>query len=236
MASGKLPLLAKSSDPSVPFERVVSMVRHLTHDARNGLNSVDLQAAYVAELVTGEEARAEVKQLRAMITSTAKLLQALSARFWVAAPQFVTYSARIFMEDFRDRLKRVLADNAAHIVWTEDVSEQMIRVDIEMIFSGLSEFFKNAFDFREEDGKISAHAETKDGRFVIELRERKITLPSPVDQWGIEPLLSTRRTGYGLGLYHARQILALHGAELTFAHDTEAAELATRIAFPLSEK
>ena len=41
----------------VPFERVVSMVRHLTHDARNGLNSVDLQAAYVAELATDNDAR-----------------------------------------------------------------------------------------------------------------------------------------------------------------------------------
>jgi signal transduction histidine kinase len=221
--------------PQVPFERVVSMVRHLTHDARNGLNSVDLQAAYVAELVTDDEARAEVKQLRAMISNASKLFQSLSARFWVASPQFVTYSAPIFMEDFRDRLKRRLPDQAGEIAWTEEIAEVPIRVDIEMIFSGLSEFFKNAFDFREAGQKIAAHAATKDGHFLIELREGKTVLPSPAAQWGIDPLVSTRRSGYGLGLFHARQILALHGADLTFDYDSAAGRLATRVTFPIAE-
>jgi hypothetical protein len=196
---------------------------------------VDLQAAYVSELVTDDEARAEVKQLRAMISSAAKLFQSLSARFWVGPPQFVTYSALIFMEDFRDRLKRTLPDHADEIVWTENIADCAIRMDIEMTFSALSEFFKNAFDFREAGQQIAAHAATKNGNFVIELREGKTALPSPAAQWGIEPLLSTRRAGYGLGIFHARQILALHGAELAFDYDPAAGQLATRVTFPIAE-
>jgi signal transduction histidine kinase len=237
MASAALPSTVntvKPTVPQVPFERVVSMVRHLTHDARNGLNSVDLQAAYVAELVTGEEAVEEVRRLRSMIAGTSKLFQSLSNRFWVASPQLVTYSARIFMQDFRDRLRRLLPDKESDIVWTEDLSEDSIRVDVEMFFSALSEFFKNAFDFRENGRTIHAHVGTKDGRFVLELREGKLTLPQSVDLWGAEPLLTTRRAGYGLGLYYARQVLALHGAELHFAHDPAAGELITRIKLPLS--
>ena len=226
----------KPTAPQVPFERVVSMVRHLTHDARNGLNSVDLQAAYVAELVTGEEAVEEVKRLRSMIAGASKLFQSLSSRFWVASPQLVTYSACIFMEDFRDRLRRLLPDKESEIVWTEEFSEGSIRVDVEMFFSALSELFKNAFDFRENGGTIRAHVEVKDGRFDLELREGKLTLPQPLAQWGMEPLFSTRRAGYGLGLYYARQVLALHGAELHFAHDPAAGELTTRIALDLSPK
>lgn len=224
----------KPTGPQIPFERVVSMVRHLTHDARNGLNSVDLQAAYVAELVTGEEAVEEVKRLRSMISGTSKLFQSLSNRFWVASPQLVTYSARIFMEDFRDRLRRLLPDKESEIIWEEDLSEGSIRVDVEMFFSALSELFKNAFDFRENGRAIYAHVETKGGRFNLELREGKQTLPQSVDLWGTEPLLSTRRAGFGLGLYYARQVLALHGAELQFAHNPAAGELTTRITLPLS--
>ena len=235
MASGKSPSTAQTEALQVPFERVASMVRHLTHDARNGLNSVDLQAAYVAELVTDEATLAEVKQLRVMISSATKLFQSLSARFWVASPHFVTYSAPIFMEDFRDRLKRTLPDQADEIAWTEDVAEVSIRVDIEMIFGGLSEFFKNAFDFREPGQKIAAHASAKNGQFVIELREGKSALPSPASQWGIDPLISTRRAGYGLGVFHARQILALHGADLAFDFDAAAGRLTTRITFPLAQ-
>ena len=232
MAPGESPSPARKEALQVPFDRVISMVRHLTHDARNGLNSVDLQAAYVAELATDDETRAEVKQLRAMISSATKLFQSLSARFWVASPQFVTYSAPMFMEDFRDRLKRMLPDQAGEIAWTEDIAEISIRVDVEMVFSGLSEFFKNAFDFREAGRKIAAHAAARNGHFFIELREGKTTLPSPAAQWGIDPLVSTRRAGYGLGVFHARQILALHEANLIFDFDSAAGRLTTRITFP----
>jgi signal transduction histidine kinase len=235
MSSGESPLPPRKEALQVPFERVVSMVRHLTHDARNGLNSVDLQAAYVAELVDDDEASAEVAKLRAMISNTTKLFQSLSARFWVASPQFVTYSAPIFMEDFCDRLQRALPDQAEEIAWTLDIADISIRVDVEMIFSALSEFFRNAFDFREAGRKIAASAVTKDGHFLIELRESKTVLSSPVDQWGVEPLVSTRRAGYGLGLFHARQILALHGADLAFDHDSTAGRLTTRITFPIAE-
>jgi len=211
------------------------MVRHLTHDARNGLNSVDLQAAYVAELAVDDETRAEVKQLRVMISSATKLFQSLSARFWVATPHLVTYSAPMFLEDFRDRLKRTLQNRANEITWTGEVAEIPLRVDVEMIFSGLSEFFKNAFDFREAGQQIAAHAASKDGHFQIELREGKTVLPSPPAQWGVDPLISTRRDGYGLGLFHARQILALHEADLTFDYDSSAGRLTTRITFPIAE-
>jgi K+-sensing histidine kinase KdpD len=235
MDSGENPSSAEMKALHVPFDRVVSMVRHLTHDARNGLNSVDLQAAYVAELVTDAETRAEVKQLRAMISNSTKLFQSLSARFWVASPQMVTYSAPMFLEDFRDRLKRTLPDQAGDIAWTEDIAALSIHVDIEMIFSGLSEFFKNAFDFREAGQKIAAHAATKDGHFLLEICEGKTSVPSPPAEWGIDPLLTTRRAGYGLGLFHARQILALHEADLAFDFDPASARLTTRITFPIAE-
>jgi len=170
-----------------------------------------------------------------MISSATKLFQSLSARFWVATPHLVTYSAPMFLEDFRDRLKRTLQNRANEITWTGEVAEIPLRVDVEMIFSGLSEFFKNAFDFREAGQQIAAHAASKDGHFQIELREGKTVLPSPPAQWGVDPLISTRRDGYGLGLFHARQILALHEADLTFDYDSSAGRLTTRITFPIAE-
>ena len=36
-----------SADLKVPFERIAKFVRQVTHDVRNGLNAMDLQAAYV---------------------------------------------------------------------------------------------------------------------------------------------------------------------------------------------
>ncbi|MEI9898471.1 MAG: hypothetical protein WDN28_32595 [Chthoniobacter sp.] len=81
---------------TVPFPRITGLVRQLTHDVRNGLNNVDLQAAFLQEIVTDPQAVPEIKRLRGMVTDAAKMLQSFSASFWLPEPSLVTYSAAIF--------------------------------------------------------------------------------------------------------------------------------------------
>ncbi len=219
----------------VPFERVAGLVRQLTHDVRNGLNTLDLQSAFLQELVSDPEALPEVKRIRAMIGSTAKMLQSFSASFALGEPHPVTYSAKMFAEDFHGRLATLLPDQASQIVWSEELGEEAIAVDIELIFRAFSEFFKNAFHFREKDAEISVRIFAEGGRFVLELREAKSTPPVAPETWGREPLVSTRRGGFGMGLFHARRILAVHQGAVEYAYDPAAAVLTTRISLPLAE-
>ena len=147
-----------ADDCAVPLDRVAQLVRHLTHDIRNGLNTLDLQSAFLQELVTDGEAAPEVKRLREMISSTAKMLQAFSANFWLGEPQLVTYSAKIFVVDFQARLSTLLPTQASQIVWLEMEGDGEIPLDLEMMFRGISEFFTNAFHFREKGAAIAARA------------------------------------------------------------------------------
>ena len=226
---------SETDEPEVPFGRVAGLVRHLAHDFRNGLNSLDLQTAFLQELVTPDsEALPEVKRLRAMIATTAKSLQALSSNFWLSEAQMVTYTAKILVEDVCARLVTVLPDGASAIEWTEELGDEEISVDLEMIFRAFSEFFKNAIHFREAGRAIAACAAVQDGQFVLELREEKSAIPAPPETWGLEPLVSTRRGGYGMGLFHARRILAVHDGTVTFAFDPAAQLLTTRITLPLA--
>src|SRR5690606_4382723 len=110
----------------VPFDRVSTFIRQVTHDVRNNLNAMDLQAAYVVELVTDPEAIEEVRRIRSHIQQAAKQLQALSGNFWVAAPNVVTYSAKIFVEDLRDRLARMHPEHAPKVEWAVELGEQMV--------------------------------------------------------------------------------------------------------------
>jgi signal transduction histidine kinase len=219
---------------TVPFERVAGLIRHLTHDIRNGLNTIDLQAAFLQELMTDPETLPEVKRIRAMVSTTAKNLQSFSATFWLSEIHPVTYSAKIFVEDFRARLGSTLPAEPAEISWTEKLGEESIAVDIDLIFRAFSEFFKNAIHFHEPGRKIEASVLTTPGQFVLELREGKATLPSPPDTWGREPLVSTRRGGFGMGLFHARRILAAHHGAIEFAFDPAAELLTTRLSLPLA--
>jgi len=221
---------------TVPFPRVTGLVRQLTHDVRNGLNNVDLQAAFLQEIVTDPQAVPEIKRLRSMVSEAAKMLQAFSASFWLPEPNFVTYSAAIFIEDFQARFAKLLPEQAAEIHWSVKLGMEPISVDIEMLFRGLAEFFKNAFHFREAQRPIDVEVSAEKEMLVIELHESKSAVPSPPDGWGREPLVSTRRGGFGMGLFYARQVLAVHAGTVAATFDQAAERLTTRLTLPLAAR
>ena len=227
-----------AAELTVPFERVATMVSQLTHDVRNGFNAMELQAAYVADLLTdpedAAEAAPELKRLRGIIADHANTLRRFSARFRIQQPARVRYPAKNFIEDFRQRLARVQPDFAPEVTWHEELADEAVAVDPEMIFAALGEFFQNAAHFQEAGAPVTAWAGVEAGRFCLELRERKTAVPAEPATWGVEPLVSTRDGGYGLGIFHARRLLAAHGGGVQFTHDAAAAQLTTRVFLPLA--
>src|SRR3954451_2377801 len=140
---------------SIPFTRIASFVRQVTHDVRNNLNSLDLQAAYASELITDPEAAAEVRRIRQIVQTSARQLQALSANFQSSTPHFVTYQASILIEDLRDRLGETFPETAGEITWKVDLASESLEVDVEMFFAALIELFRNAIQFRAEGQAIA---------------------------------------------------------------------------------
>ena len=234
MSTAELP----PPDVLVPFERVATMVRQLTHDVRNGFSAMELQSAYVAELLRDPEdlsdAASELKRLRGMIAENTNSLRRFSARFRVTQPGLVAYPARMFTEDCRARMAKALPDFAPQVAWTEDVADEVIPLDFEMVSAALGEIFQNAAHFQERGEPVTAHASAKAGRFQIELREHHAALPSAPATWGREPFVSTRPGGHGLGIFHARQLLAAHGGGVDFTYDPASAQLTTRVFLPLA--
>jgi K+-sensing histidine kinase KdpD len=195
---------------------------------------MDLQAAFVLELVTDPEVRDEVKKLRAMVSTSAKMLQTVSGRFWVAQPNFITVAAKIVFEDFRDRLARLMPEEAPQISWTDDLQDEQITVDLEMFFSAAGECFQNAVYFRAPaEQKIHARIFADAGQCVLEITQPVKEEPD-TSLWGRAPLVTTRRGGYGLGLYHARQLFTLHGGDVEFRSNPEKSAVVSRITLPLA--
>src|ERR1700743_2983004 len=89
---------------AVPLPRIAGFVRQLTHDVRNTLNSLDLQAAFLLEVVSDPEALEELRRLRGLLQVSARQLQAVSGNFWSSSPNLIEYSAPILVEDFQARL------------------------------------------------------------------------------------------------------------------------------------
>ncbi|MDP9292092.1 MAG: hypothetical protein M3O82_07005 [Verrucomicrobiota bacterium] len=217
--------------PEVPFERVATLIRQLTHDFRNSLNAIDLQTVFLSEIASEAEVKEEIKRLRDIIRNSAKALQQLSSLVQNPKPNLMDCPIEMFVQDFRDRVARNFSGESAAIEWQGEPSKRSVETDIELLNSALTELLKNAFHFRDSKAPFRIHTLVRGTDFVIELHEPKIALVEPAD-WEKGALRSSRRGAHGLGLVYVDRIIGALGARLSrrFVKD----ELITEVLVPLA--
>lgn len=229
-----------SADPnssiSVRWPELVRFIRQLSHDLRNDLNAVELQAAFIDEITTDPELKAEVRRLREMVARMAGNLQKLSAR--VAEPQLqpIEYRVSEFMEDLRAKIERELADNAAAVRWEAAMSDAVLQLDPQLVHEALIELFANAFRHGRDAGAIVASGKIDNAAFMFTLTEQKSSFDLPTQNWGREPLRAVTTGHYALGLARVRNIIEAHGGELRAEYDDGAAVLRTTVTLPVVAK
>jgi signal transduction histidine kinase len=219
----------------IPLPRVVAFVRQVTHDVRNGLSAMDLQAAYLAEIAPNGEIAEEIGKLRTMVSHVTKDMQELSCRFGEVRPMTMEYPLEEFMNGLREMADEELETHAKRIVWEVRGGEEELEMDYNLLQSALIELARNAINFREGDEPIHVTARTGNGTAVFEVRQSRKQPVTGESDWGRAPLDSSRRGGYGLGLFYVRRILDKLGGMLQPAYDPESGELTVRLTLPLKQ-
>ncbi len=226
----------EAENDDIPWSNVVHFVRQLSHDLRNHLNAVELQSAYISEVATDAELKAEIKRLREMISDLAKVLQKLSADLGQNKPDRMTYRAADFIEDLRKRIGRDFEKESSGIKWDAQLGDAVFDVDPQLLQQAFLELFGNAFQHDRGPGEIVATVRVDNDRFVFTLREPKTKFDLSTENWGREPLRRVARGHYGLGLSRAGSIVGAHDGELRARYDSTDSTLATTITVPLSRK
>jgi signal transduction histidine kinase len=220
------------STQTVPMPRLVNFVRQVTHDVRNGLNAIDLQAAFVAEIAPPGEFADEIGKLRGMVNHVTRDMQELSARFAELRPVLMSYPVHEFMMGLKEAVEEEFDTQAKRLVWEVKAGEVEMEMDYTLLTQALMELVRNAIYFREGDDAIHFTVWNDRGNVVFEVRQKKAPLTG-VDDWGRLPLTSGRRGGYGLGLFYVRRILDTLGGELEPDYDGQSGELRVRLTLPL---
>jgi signal transduction histidine kinase len=226
---------ANSSVPPVPWERVERFVSQLIHDVRNGLNALELQLTLLGEVSPDPEVAAEVKALRGTLLDVTRQLQAVKSFTGPVSPHLLRYPAADFFEDLRDRFGRLHPDADGRVAWKIVVGGDIaLAIDPELSLSALLELLANALHFGGERAAIGFLAEARpDGGVTVTLRESLDTPPAIApEDWGLTPLLTTRRNAYGLGLFRVRRIVAAQGGSLDVEYSAGNRVLATAITLP----
>jgi signal transduction histidine kinase len=219
--------------PGIPLPRLVNFVRLVTHDVRNGLNAIDLQAAFVAEIAGDGEVADELGKLRRMVSHVTQDMQELSSRFGELRPVIMQYPIQEFLQGLKEAVEGEFDTQAKRIVWEVKAGDEEMEMDYTLLLNVLMELTRNAIFFREGDQAIHFTAWNDGPNVVFEIRQNRTTPPADPRDWGREPLNSGRRGGYGLGLFYVRRILVILGGALEPSYDVKSSELRVRLTLPL---
>jgi K+-sensing histidine kinase KdpD len=221
-----------ANDLSVPWNDAVRFVRQLSHDLRNDLNALELQSAYISELVHDEESQREVKRLREILSGFNSTLQQLSKKVGDVTPDLIAYPAADFLADLRAEIDRAFPEQRHQITWDVEV-DGILKIDPQLLSEMFAELFANAFCHGHDSGPLRARARIENGRLLFTLIEPKAEFNSVTENWGREPLRNVSQRHYGLGLNRAHRIVEGHGGELRARYDPQAAALLSTVTLPV---
>ena len=219
--------------PSVPdlsWSHLAQFIRQHTHDVRNGLNGLDLEASLLAEIVPAGEAAESVTRIRAQIRGLAADLRTLAAKFADPQPTRAPYAARELFLIWQDQLTAL--NPAPTVQWSEALGAEQVNVDAAALANVFRELLANAKAFGT-GAPLRGAARVEDRHVVFELRELK-DAPVETASWGSAPFASMRHGHYGLGLWEAQRTIAANDGEVQRRFAQDAMELITTLRFPVA--
>jgi hypothetical protein len=216
--------------PDLSWSHLATFIRQHTHDVRNDLNGLDLEAALLADLVPSGEATETVARMRTQVRGLAANLRGLAAKFTDPHPTLALYSARELFLIWQDQIAALAP--APAVRWSHALGAQQVNVDAAELANVFRELLANAQSFGT-GAPVLASARMEGRQIAFELREPK-DAPVETASWGRAPFAAMRHGHYGLGLWEAQRTIAANGGEVRRRFAPGAMELITTLLFPVA--
>lgn len=218
--------MAFMNEITIPWSRITAFIRQHTHDVRNGLNGLELEAELLAEIVTDPEAKTSIESIQLKLRTVTKQLRSMAALFHAPSPLAASIPASSLMRIWQESLASL--PKPPSVRWVNQLNGEEVNADVSMMNHLLRELLANAVHFSPST-QLTASASAGEGKVIFELHEPKAEFTDPT-VWG-QPLVTTRRGGYGLNLWLAKRNMESIGAEFTQRFDAEQQCVLSRIEF-----
>jgi signal transduction histidine kinase/HAMP domain-containing protein len=217
---------ARTKEALIRSERLAAIGRmsaHVTHEIRNPLSSIGLNAELLEQIVTGPESESvrpeEAHELAVAITREVDRLTAITDEYLRFArlprPRLVPHA-----------LPRLLADVASfvradlHAARVEVVVEPCeppppeVAIDVDQLRQAVLNLVRNAKESMPEGGRVTLRVERTSDEVAIAVVDTGVGIPAESLDRIFDPFYSTKLTGTGLGLALVQQIVTEHGGRL----------------------
>jgi nitrogen fixation/metabolism regulation signal transduction histidine kinase len=210
----------RTKEALIRSERLAAIGRmsaHVTHEIRNPLSSIGLNAELLADLNADEEA----KSICRAITREVDRLTAITDEYlrFARLPR-----PELEEEDVASMLNTIAAFvrrdcEAANVKLDVQVPPDLprVHVDADQMRQAILNLLRNAKESMPQGGSIVLGADQSNGEVAIYVKDTGFGIPAEAIDRIFDPFYSTKLTGTGLGLALTHQIVTEHGGQLRVA-------------------
>jgi len=192
----------------------------LAHEIGNPLNgmstTVQILERYLSKHkhLTDETLTSTIQDLKQEIDRLRSLLQGWRA---LARPHSLNVQPVSLMEVVAEVLRTQAFYYSEHGITIEHTFPSQlpcVMADQEKLTQALLNLCKNAVEAMPQGGVIAIHGSSRDSHVSLAISDTGVGIPEGLNI--LEPFLTTKETGMGLGLAIVQQIVTAHGGTLTY--------------------
>lgn len=203
---------------------VGKMAAMITHEVRNPLSSIGLNAELLEEELAALNAGDEARQLCHAIGREVDRLTAITEEYLTFArlptPRLAAGSVVVLVDDLARFVKDDLASRGVTLIVDHAEAVPAARLDEGQIRQSLMNLVRNAAEAvsgRGGGGHVWIRTRADDDGVVIEVADDGPGIAPELRDRLFDPFVSTKDGGTGLGLALSHQIVRDHGGALTVA-------------------
>ncbi|MEZ4402970.1 MAG: ATP-binding protein [Kofleriaceae bacterium] len=197
---------------------VGKMAAMITHEVRNPLSSIGLNAELLEEELDELAAGDEAKQLCRAIGREVDRLAAITEEYLSFArlptPRLASGSVSALVDDLVRFVKDDLAGRGVEIIVEHAAALPPARLDEGQIRQSLLNLVRNAAEALDGAGHVWIRTAATAAHVTIEVADDGPGIPAELRDRLFDPFVSTKDGGTGLGLALTHQIVVDHGGQL----------------------
>ncbi len=224
---GTLVVIRDVTEETLAQANRTEFVAHLGHELKTPLNTLALYSEMLLDMNKGDEAERinavntihdEVERLVSLVNNLMSI-----TRIEMGSMELDKQRVRLLdlLEDIRVSLGRAAEQNGVQIEIGMPRQVDAVHVDKDLLRIALNNLVSNAIKYNHPGGRVSIDVEDAQDALLIRVSDTGLGISAAdakrvFDKFYRSESSDVRlRSGHGLGLSLAREIVALHGGELT---------------------
>ena len=215
----------RTKEALIRSERLAAIGRmsaHVTHEVRNPLASIGLNAELLEALISESGAAGpqadEAHTLARAIGREVDRLTAITEEYLRFArlprPELASEDVGALLGSIAQFVRRDLENAKVSLVFALAPDLRPVELDRDQIRQAVLNLVRNAKESMPEGGVVELGAEIEGDRVAIVVRDHGVGIAPENVERIFDPFFSTKLTGTGLGLALCHQIVVEHGGEL----------------------